>query len=131
MPRLLLVDDDTDLRQLLARALAQFGHDVVEAGNGHEAMAHLRGDPPDLVITDINMPEMDGIEIINEVQAVGPPIPIIAMSGGGRIPKELLLANAGVLGAVVTLQKPFKLAALLAAVEGLLPGGGNRRASLR
>lgn len=123
MRRILVVDDDPQVRRGLSRALHQSGYEVVEAANGREAMAILRQDPPDLVITDINMPEMDGIEIINELRAAGTPVPVIAISGGGRLPKELLLGDASILGAVATLEKPFELAALLGTVDRLLTGG--------
>ena len=122
MSRILVVDDNAEFRRGLAKALRQHGYDVTEAGDGREAMVLLRGNPQDLVITDINMPEMDGIEVLNELRATGTPVPVIAISGGGRVPKAFLLGNASILGAVETIEKPFELAALLAAMERLLAG---------
>jgi CheY-like chemotaxis protein len=123
MSRILVVDDNAEFRRGLAKALRQHGYDVAEAGDGREAMVLLRENPHDLVITDINMPEMDGIEILNELRVTKAPVPVIAISGGGRVPKSLLLGNASLLGAVETLEKPFELAALLQTIERLLAGG--------
>lgn len=123
MPRILVVDDNAEFRRGLGKALRLHGYDVTEAGDGREAMALLRKNPPDLVITDINMPEMDGIEVLNELRATKTAVPVIAISGGGRVPKSLLLGNASVLGAVETIEKPFELATLLRTVERLLAGG--------
>ncbi len=125
MSRILVVDDNTEYRRGLAKALRHHGYDVTEAADGREAMARLREVLPDLIITDINMPEMDGIEIINELRAKDTPVPVIAISGGGRLPKELLLSSASILGAVETLEKPFELAALLATLDRLLTGGAE------
>jgi two-component system response regulator FixJ len=86
-------------------------------------MRLLRENPQDLLITDINMPEMDGIEVLNELRVTGTKVPVIAISGGGRVPKAFLLGNASILGALETIEKPFELAALLAAMERLLAGG--------
>lgn len=123
MTRILVVDDDREFRRGLAKALCQHGYDVTEAGDGREAMVILRENPQDLVITDINMPEMDGIEILNELRVTKTSVPVIAISGGGRLPKAFLLGNASVLGAVETIEKPFELAALLGTMEQLLAGG--------
>ena len=120
MSRILVIDDDNDVREGVARMLAHMGHDVVQAADGRQAMVLFEADPPDLVITDINMPEMDGIEVINQLRQMKAGVPIIAMSGGGRMPKEILLSSAGLLGAVGTLEKPFLMAELMSAVEGAL-----------
>ncbi|MHB1193627.1 MAG: response regulator [Longimicrobiales bacterium] len=125
MSRILVVDDNAEFRRGLAKALRQHGYDVTEAGDGREAMAFLRKNPPDLVITDINMPEMDGIEILNELRVTKTAVPVVAISGGGLVPKSLLLGNASVLGAVETIEKPFELATLLRIMERLLAGGGE------
>jgi DNA-binding response OmpR family regulator len=122
MARIILVDDEPAIRRNLARYLTAQGHDVRAAGNGREALLAFDEGGVDLLITDINMPEMDGIEILNALRARGSSVPVIAMSGGGQFDKTLLLGSATMLGAVVTLEKPFELDQLLRAVDGLLPG---------
>ncbi len=120
MALILVVDDEAPLLKVLARYLQGLGHDVLAADNGAEALAMLEGRAVDLLITDINMPKVDGIEIIQSLTARGLSVPAIAMSGGGTFDKSLLLGSAGLLGAVDTLEKPFELATLRAAVERAL-----------
>jgi len=121
--RILVIDDDLNTREVLASFLRRLDHDVEIAANGKEAMAILDEDTPDLVITDINMPEMDGIEVINVLRDKSSDVPVIAMSGGGIYPKELLLDSAKALGAVITVDKPFQLGEIKEAVEAALAGG--------
>lgn len=120
MARILVVDDQRDMRQSVRRVLSRMGHEVVEAADGREALAALATPAIDLVVTDLNMPEMDGIELILSVTDRWPSMPIIAISGGGMLPKELLLDNAAVLGALTTLPKPLDLEALQDAVAAAL-----------
>ena len=120
MARVLLVDDNADVRTGMRRALVRLGHEVVVAADGREALRAFEGDPCELVITDINMPEMDGIELILALSARWPKVPVIAISGGGLLPKELLLASAEVLGVVTTLPKPVGVSDLEAAVKRAL-----------
>lgn len=120
MAKLLVVDDDAGALGTIARVLRRSGHEVVEARNGREAIALVRAEAPDLVVTDINMPEMDGIETILELRRDWEHMPIIAVSGGGLMPPELLLDNAGTLGAFETIEKPIDAAALLESVERAL-----------
>lgn len=120
MPRVLLVDDHDDVRRAMARALQRMGHEVTLAGDGHEALAAMEAGAHALLITDINMPGMDGIELIMEVNRRWPEVPIIAVSGGGLMPKELLLDNAALLGAVTTLPKPVAVEDLKAVVDRVL-----------
>lgn len=117
MVRVLLVDDHDDVRVTLTRALKRLGHEVAQASNGAEALRALRDTPCDLVITDINMPEMDGIELVLAIRSERADLPVIAMSGGGMLAKELLLADADALGAVLTLEKPISVADLASAVD--------------
>jgi DNA-binding NtrC family response regulator len=84
------------------------GYHVLMAADGKGAMTVLAETSVDLVVTDINMPDMDGIELLRSVQKRSA-IPVIAISGGGLIPVEVLLRNAELLGAVHTLAKPFEL----------------------
>ena len=101
------------------------GHDVVEAPDGSDGIELLRDDSFDLVITDINMPDMDGIEVIDHLREAAARCPVIAISGGGLFAKELLLKNAEMLGAVSTLPKPFDLDDLGALVERALSPAQN------
>lgn len=121
MATILLIDDETAVRDTMRRLLERYGHEVREAANGREA---LKAPPEyDLVITDINMPEMDGIEVIMALTERRPGLPVIAISGGGRLPKDLLLSSADMLGAVTTLPKPFDLSELIEAVDAALASG--------
>lgn len=120
MARVLLIDDDDTVRSAMARAVALGGHEVLQARDGRQAIREAEGRELDLVITDINMPEMDGIEVILTLAERRPGLPVIAVSGGGRMPKEVLLSSAGILGAVKTLGKPFDLAEFRKLVEDTL-----------
>ncbi|MGE0159884.1 MAG: response regulator [Gemmatimonadales bacterium] len=126
MPRILVIDDERGLREGVATYLRRLGHVVVEAEDGRRGFEALQIEPFDLVITDINMPDMDGIEVVDQLRQVTGGCPVIAMSGGGLFDKELLLANAEMLGAVSTLAKPFDLHDLGAAVGDAIAGSGRR-----
>jgi len=120
MPRILVVEDDDQLRAVLTQILERAGHEVAEAANGRAAMELQRRAGADLVITDIIMPEMDGIEIITALRRDFPAVKIIAMSGGSRIGPVEFLNLARLLGAHRTLHKPFALQDMLEAVDELL-----------
>lgn len=120
MAVILVVDDEDILRKNIARYLKGLGHEVTTASNGRDALAMVDATTVDLLITDINMPEMDGMEVLAALRARGSRFPVIAMSGGGLFAKELLLGSADALGAAETLDKPFELQALKLAIERLL-----------
>jgi CheY-like chemotaxis protein len=120
MARILVIDDEEQIRQVLCRALALRGHEVVEASDGKEALRLQRTAPVKLVITDILMPEKDGIEVIRALRDEAPGLRIIAMSGGGRFRQTEALHIAKPLGAFATLRKPFELDAMLAVVDQAL-----------
>lgn len=120
MALILVVDDDPGIRSLLQRVLVGMGHVVHEAQDGRAALASMAVMEPDLVITDINMPDMDGIELTLALQGRSPATPVIAMSAGGRMPKELLLDSARILGAVSALPKPFDVHELQSLVTAVL-----------
>jgi DNA-binding NtrC family response regulator len=120
--RILLVDDDINLRLGLRRTLEPM-HDQWEpilAANGRDALHLLAHTPCDVVVTDILMPEQDGIEVIWELRRRFPTIKIIAMSGGGQIGRQSVLRLATAFGAHGTLTKPFRTMDLLAAIRGVL-----------
>jgi CheY-like chemotaxis protein len=119
MTRVLVADDDPSVRRVLERALERAGYEVATASNGAEALEAVAAAPPDLVVTDINMPDVDGIELlINLIERGG--IKVIAISGGGLFPKDELLADARLLGAVDIIAKPFEVEDLLARVAAAL-----------
>ncbi len=122
MPRLLLIDDDQPLRRALRLALEKSGHTVVEANDGRAALKAHQAQPVDLVITDLIMPEMEGVELIRSLRKSNPALPIIAMSGGGRSSPESYLAMAKQFGAALLLTKPFSLDKLCESVAQLLDG---------
>lgn len=120
MASVLVVDDEPAIRTLLRHVLERDGHVVVEAENGRKAMRQLRGGAVDVVITDIIMPEQEGMQTIKEIRRLRPEIKIIAMSGGGRKLTMDFLPLAARLGADRTIEKPFKPASIAAAVTELL-----------
>jgi len=120
MVRILIIDDDPNVRQMLSNMLEREGFATETAVNGSQGMTMFRANPADLVITDIIMPEQEGIETIRQIKAEYPATPIIAMSGGGRIGPSDYLSMAKLLGAVSTLAKPFDRAQLLLAVRSAL-----------
>jgi CheY-like chemotaxis protein len=122
MPRILLVEDDEAVRGVLRKALLSCGYEVEEAANGIAAMAAYRRQPCDLVITDLVMPEKDGLDTIRELRRVNPTVKIVAMSGGAGMlgPGQLYLESARLFGAYRVLAKPFTPSALLTAVRETL-----------
>jgi CheY-like chemotaxis protein len=119
---ILVVDDHPIMREVVCQILEDAGHHVRDAGDGAEALRVVATTRFDLVVTDIVMPEMDGIELIGELGRRHPEIRVIAMSGGGeRFPMRDGLAIARRLGAGMTLNKPFLPEQLIEAVEFLCP----------
>ncbi|MEQ1855333.1 MAG: response regulator [Longimicrobiales bacterium] len=122
MATILVIDDERALRESIARYLRRLGHEVLEAPDGRTGLGTIAASAVDLVITDLRMPEMDGIELIQALRRAGFRAPVIAMSGGGLYPHEVLLDNAKLLGAMSTLGKPFELDQLRQSVEQALGG---------
>jgi DNA-binding NtrC family response regulator len=117
---ILLVDDDPNVRNVLAAMLAPLNLRVFEAGNGVDGLALFCEQRPRIVITDIIMPEMDGIELLREVRSIDPEAQIVAMSGGGSGKYSDPLALARKLGAAETFNKPVDVQRLRATVTQLL-----------
>jgi len=117
MASILIIDDQPEVLRALRRTLQQEGHTVTDAADGKVALRRFAGSPTDLVISDIYMPEMDGIEFLIRVREVFPPARIIAMSGGGHLAKDRVLGAASMLGAVGILEKPFTQSEALEAVR--------------
>ncbi len=120
MARILFIDDDEPLRKSLCGLLTKSGFEVREADNGRTALNLLREQPVDLVITDMVMPEVEGVEIIQTLRRTHPTVKIIAMSGGDQGSADCYLKMARLLGADAVLAKPFNSDELLAAVRQLL-----------
>ncbi len=119
MSHLLVIDDESLVREVVAKILMAAGHQVHQATNGHQALALLRTEPIDLVITDLVMPDCDGIELIMALRHQFPALPVIAMSGA--IHNAALYLNIATnLGVRHTLAKPFGAEALLDAVDQTL-----------
>lgn len=108
MARILLVDDDPIIRTTLPLALNFQGHEAVPACDGRQALRVLRQQPIDVVLTDILMPDVDGLEVVRAVRKEFPRLPVVAMSGGStRLPGRDALQLASHLGAHAVLAKPF------------------------
>jgi DNA-binding response OmpR family regulator len=125
MARILVIDDDDPVRTTLRTMLQHFGHTVTEARHGKEGLALFRDAHADLVITDIVMPDRDGLEVLRELRKAHPSVKVIAMSGGGLGNKAQYLQTATRMGAAAVLAKPFDVAMVMAAVNALLAGGAS------
>ena len=120
MAIILAIDDDDTVRLSIQSALEDAGHVVVAAANGREGLTLFRENPADLVISDIFMPEKEGLETIDEIKQLRPQTKIIAISGGGRMDPDDYLAIARSVGADRSLFKPFDIQELVDVVEELL-----------
>jgi YesN/AraC family two-component response regulator len=121
MARILIIDDDALVRQVLKDWLEPRGHEVIEAENGNVGLALFRENPAELVITDIVMPDKEGIETIRELRRDFPDAKIIAVSGGGQLmPGSTCLTLAEGLGVQRTLAKPVNLMELSKTISEIL-----------
>ena len=120
MARVLVIDDDEEIRTIVEHMLVGAGHQVELALDGAEGLRLFGKHPPDLVLTDINMPGLDGHDVIAAIRVLHPEVPIIAVSGGGTIAPDELLVQASALGAVEIIMKPFEFRQLVGAVERAL-----------
>lgn len=119
---ILLIDDDDQLRVMIRRMLESAGHTVVEASNGREGFHRYRDVQPDLILTNLIMPEQEGLETIQAIRRLAPDAKIIAMSGGMRSGALDVLEVARHFGAQVALHKPFSRNELLTAINDTLQG---------
>jgi len=119
MATILVIDDDQEVREFLVTVLERGGHVVTAACNGRDGVTMFRDNPVQVVITDIIMPEKDGIETILDLRREHPALKVIAISGGGRTTPENYLHSARLLGADRAMRKPFKNEDILRAVEEL------------
>jgi two-component system chemotaxis response regulator CheY len=124
--KILVIDDDTIVRETIIHILEDEAYEVVSAEDGARGMVVFRSEQPDLVITDIIMPEQEGIQTIAEMRKAKPDAKIIAISGGGRIGKADFLSMARALGAMDVIPKPFDPDELLTIVRDCLAGRAGR-----
>lgn len=120
MARILIIDDEAQIRKMLKQMIEMEGHEVAVAENGKEGIRILQQQQMDLVITDIFMPEKEGIETIMELKSENPSLKIIAISGGGSKGHVDYLEIAKSLGANRTLSKPLTRKELVDTINQLL-----------
>jgi len=121
--RVLVVDDNSDMRSFLKLVLERAGFEAQVAADGQRALDLQRERPADVLITDIFMPESDGIELIARFKSGFPQVKIIAMSGGGHVSKKDYLPVAKEIGADGVLQKPFAAETLVRMLRELVATG--------
>ena len=120
MGKILIIDDEPHILLMLKKMLERAGYEVDLASNGVEGMELFKKESADMVITDIIMPEKEGIETIREMRRLSPKLKIIAMSGGGKISADNYLETAKIFGASKVFQKPFSHKELIQAVNELM-----------
>lgn len=120
MPGILIVEDEKDLREMLKISLIRRKFTVYEAENGKDAINHFKPSITDLVVTDIIMPDEDGLKVIIKLRELKPTIKIIAISGGGKAGPGSYLNLAKALGADAIFSKPFSINDLTTKIEELL-----------
>ena len=120
MIRILIIDDEPQIRKMLKQMVERAGYEAIVAENGKEGLKRNHENPADLVITDIFMPDKEGIETIMELRNDYPDIKIIAISGGGCKGQMNYLKVAKSLGATRTLNKPIQRAKLLETIREVL-----------
>ena len=111
--RVLLVDDNTELRRVWTRALRRLGHDITEATSGADALRKLAEHPFDIVLSDIQMPDMSGLELLAKVRAIDPDLAVLVLTGA---PEAATVARAQELGAFEYITKPVDLTRLTGSV---------------
>jgi DNA-binding response OmpR family regulator len=129
-PLICVIDDDESVRQTVGRILSSAGYAVVNAADGAKGLEAVEQSSPVMIITDIVMPNREGIETILEAKKRFPGIPIIAISGGGRSGPQSFLDLARKLGADDCLAKPFRPTELLDKVAALLGSRSDAKAAI-
>jgi DNA-binding response OmpR family regulator len=131
MSKILVLDDEPSILLMIKKMLEKAGYEVIIASNGKEGMRLFDSEKPDMVITDIIMPEKEGLETIFELRRMHPDLKIIAISGGGRISPDGYLPGAKLLGANMVFQKPLVQKEFLAAVASLLDDQKGKKFTLQ
>lgn len=125
MTQILVVDDDVHIRKLICKALEKSGFEALGAADGKEAIIQFGTHRPEMVITDIIMPDMEGTETITQLRQMDPDVKIIAISGGGFVQPEFYLGLAKKMGADQIIRKPIDLHEMMDKIEALLSPGKN------
>ena len=120
MARILVIDDEELVRFSLQVMLEEEGHEVVLAENGEDGIEEVERNGFDLIVTDIVMPKTEGVATISGIKRDHPSVPILAISGGGRIGKADFLDDAAAAGADAVLKKPFNEQDFYEKVDALL-----------
>ena len=120
MTKILIIEDDDEVRNLVKRVLIKEGHEIFEAADGILGVSAFRKTDPDIVISDIVMPNQDGFETIEEILTIEPNTKIIVIAGGGSRPPDRHFKHAKNIGALKTLAKPFTPPDLVKVVEEVL-----------
>ncbi|MCK5068174.1 MAG: response regulator [Bacteroidales bacterium] len=120
MKRILIIDDDHHILLMIKKMLERAGFEIELASNGNEGLELFKRIQADLVITDIIMPEKEGLETIREMKRLRSDLKIIAMSGGGKISADNYLNTAKIFGASKVLEKPFSQKTMISTVTDLL-----------
>ena len=123
MRKILIIDDEPHILLMLKKMLEKSGFEVDLAANGNEGISLFKKSKAELVITDIIMPEKEGLETIREMRRIKPDLKIIAMSGGGKVSAENYLEIAKIFGASKVISKPFTKQEMISAVNELMKGG--------
>jgi DNA-binding NtrC family response regulator len=125
MSRILIIEDDVAMRHALRSALERRGHEVAEAGDGQAGLVAYQKSIFDLVVTDIIMPDVEGLETVLALRKFTPNLKIIAMSAGGLGSADDYLKIAARFGAARTLRKPFEAEQFISTVEAVLAPDGR------
>ncbi len=120
MAGILIVEDDKDLREMLKTSLLMRKYTVLEASDGKEALLKFRPSVTDMVITDLIMPDEDGLKVIMKIKEIKPSVKIIAISGGGKAGPGNYLNLAKALGADEIFPKPFSINEMIKKIDELL-----------
>jgi YesN/AraC family two-component response regulator len=117
MHKVLIIDDESSIRKMLKKLLEKNGYQALEANDGKQGIALFKKHEPELIITDLIMPEKEGLETIKELKKIDPDVKIIAMSGGGITDPKIYLNFASKFGAVRTFTKPVDNGILLSTIK--------------
>lgn len=120
MKKILIIDDEPHILLMLKKMLERNGYEIDLAANGNEGLKLFNKNPSSLVITDIIMPEKEGLETIREMRRLQPDLKIIAMSGGGKVSADNYLEIAKIFGASKVIEKPFTQKEMVSAVNELM-----------
>lgn len=119
MVKVLVIDDEKDVREMARRTLESEHHTIFEAADGIDGIKAFQEHQPDVVVTDIIMPNADGLEVISRILEINPKAKIIAISGGGRIAGNTYLKYARKFGVTAVLSKPFSPEQLLSLIRDM------------